>query len=124
VKGKLVHHFGQKESIFYTLYKRGVLVETVKNEEVRSFLPGKIVWVGPFRGYHNLVIMDHGKGSFSVYGNLDEIFAIVDEFIDQGTPLGTVAYNDQEQRYLFYFETRLNKRAVNPMPWLAEAVWR
>jgi len=123
VKGTLAHRFEQQSSIFYTLYKRGVLVETAENEEVRSILPGKVVWVGPFRGYNNLVIVDHGKGSLSVYGNLDEIYAIVDEIIDQGYPIGTVAFNNQENRYLFYFETRINKRAVDPVQWLAKPVW-
>ena len=124
VTGKLVHRFEQQGSIFYTLYKRGVLVETPKNEEVRCILAGKVVWVGPFRGYHNLVIVDHGKGSFSVYGNLDEIYVIRNETIDPGELLGTVAYNIQEKRYLFYFETRLNKTAVDPIQWLAKPVWR
>ena len=123
VEGKLLHRFEQRNSIFYTLYKRGVLVETSKNEEALSILPGKVVWAGPFRGYHNLVIVDHGKGSLSVYGNLDEIYVIVDDAIDQGHALGTVAYHSLEGRYLFYFETRLNKRAINPVQWLTKSVW-
>ncbi|MBU3914324.1 peptidoglycan DD-metalloendopeptidase family protein, partial [bacterium] len=123
VKGKLIHRFGRKHSPFYTLFKRGVLVETSKNDNVRSILPGKVVWSGPFRGYQNLVILDHGKGSLSVYGNLDEVFVIVDDVIDQNYILGTVAYNSSENRYLFYFETRYNKRAVDPVQWLKNPVW-
>jgi murein hydrolase activator len=123
VTGKPVHRFGQKNSRYYTLFKRGVLVETQEDLQVRSILQGKVVWSGPFHGYRNLIILDHGKGSFSVYGNLDELFVLVDDVIDQSSVLGNVAYNEAEQRYLFYFETRYNKRAVNPEQWLKKPIW-
>ncbi|MBU2512556.1 peptidoglycan DD-metalloendopeptidase family protein [bacterium] len=124
VTGKMVHRFEQKNSKYFTLFKRGVLIETQKNEKVRSILSGKVVWSGPFHGYRNLVILDHGKGSLSVYGNLEEVFVIVDDVIDQNYILGTVGFDDIEERYLFYFETRYNKRAVNPEQWLKKPVWK
>lgn len=123
VSGEVLHHFGQKNSKYYTLYKRGVLVETAEHAEVKSILQGKVVWSGPFHGYRNLIILDHGKGSFSVYGNLDEVFVIVDDVVDRSTALGTVALNKKESKYLFYFETRYNKRAVNPEQWLKKPSW-
>ncbi len=123
VRGKLVHRFERKSSQYFMLFKRGVLVETEQNAEVNSILGGKVVWSGPFQGYGNLVILDHGKGSLSVYGNLDEVYVIVDDVIDQGYQLGTVAKNELENRYLFYFETRFNKTAVNPEQWLKKPRW-
>jgi murein hydrolase activator len=124
VKGKIVHGFGQKQSPFYTLFRRGVLVETVSEAEVQSILGGKVVWAGPFRGYQNLVILDHGKGSLSVYGNLEEIFVLVDDVIEQGYVLGSVSLDRVEERTLFYFEMRVNKRAINPARWLKKPRWK
>lgn len=124
VSGKPVHRFGQQSSKYYTLFKRGVLIETGENQEVRSILQGKVVWSGPFHGYRNLVILDHGKGSFSVYGNLDELFVLVDEVVDQSAVLGNVALDEEEESYLFYFETRYNKKAVNPEQWLKKPTWK
>lgn len=123
VDGVLIHRFGQEQSPFYTLFRRGVLVETSTNAEVRSVLAGKVAWSGPFRGYQNLVILDHGKGSFSVYGNMEDVYVLVDDVINQGELLGTVAKDDLEDKYLFYFEIRYNKRAVNPMKWLKKPAW-
>jgi len=123
VEGKLVHRFGQTQSPFFTLFRQGVLVETQAGAAVQSIMPGKVVWSGPFRGYQNLVILDHGKGSLSVYGNLDEVFVIVDDVIESAYTLGTVAWDDVEQRALFYFETRYNKKAVDPLQWLKKPVW-
>lgn len=122
-KGNVVHKFGKESSRFFEIAKRGILVETSADQEVRSILDGKVVWSGPFRGYNNLVILDHGKGSFSVYGNLDEVFVIVDDVVDKRFTLGTVAFNQTEKSYLFYFETRYNKRAVDPEQWLKKPSW-
>lgn len=124
VTGRIVHRFGQKHSPFYTLFRRGVVVETETDEPVHSILSGKVVWAGPFRGYQNLVILDHGKGSLSVYGNLSELFVLVDEVIDQKYVLGSVAFDQIEKRALFYFEMRYNKRAVNPARWLKKPQWK
>lgn len=124
VEGKLIHRFNQKQSSYYTLFKRGVLVETSENAEVQNILLGKVVWAGPFRGYQNLIIVDHGKGSLSVYGNLDDVFVSVGDVLDQGDYIGTVSYDDLEDKYLFYFETRYHKRAVNPVKWFKKPGWK
>jgi len=124
VNGSIVHRFGNQQSPFYTLFRRGVLVETMSDEPVHSILEGKVVWAGPFRGYENLVILDHGKGSFSVYGNLSELFVLVNDVIDQGYVLGSVGRDSMENKYLFYFEMRYNKQAVNPERWLKKPQWQ
>jgi murein hydrolase activator len=123
VVGRLVHRFGQEQSPFFTLFRQGVLVETEPEAVVSSVLAGRVVWSGAFRGYQNLVILDHGKGSYSVYGNLDEVFVLVDEVVESGASLGTVAWDQLEERSLFYFETRYNRRAVNPLQWLDKPKW-
>ena len=123
VKGKVVHRFGQKNSRFYTLFKRGVLVKTNGDQDVKAILTGKVVWAGPFHGYANLVIVDHGKASFSVYGNLEVVFVAVNDVIEQNDIIGTVVYNASEEQHLFYFETRYNKKAVNPEQWLKKPIW-
>ncbi|NQU63437.1 MAG: peptidoglycan DD-metalloendopeptidase family protein [SAR324 cluster bacterium] len=124
VTGNVVHYFNQKESPFFTLFNKGVVVETTADEPVHSILSGKVGYAGPFKGYQNLVILDHGKGSFSVYGNLGELFVLKDDIIDQGDILGSVAYDEVEERSLFYFEMRFNKKAVNPTRWLKKPRWK
>ncbi len=123
--GKLARPFGKTQGEeLYRLYRRGVLVETPEDQEVVSILDGKVVFSAPFRGYENLVIIDHGKRSFSIYGNLEEVYLQENSHISQGEPVGIVAYSSRKKTYLFYFELRYKKKAVNPVKWLKQPHWR
>jgi len=57
VKGKLIQKFKSKTSIGKSLFKRGLLIETQPEEEALSILEGKVVFVGPFRGYLNHLLL-------------------------------------------------------------------
>ncbi|MCP4296975.1 MAG: peptidoglycan DD-metalloendopeptidase family protein [Proteobacteria bacterium] len=123
--GELVRPFGKTQGEeLYRLYRRGVLVETPEDQEVVSIMDGKVVFSSPFKGYENLVIIDHGKRSFSIYGNLEEVYLQKNSHISQGEPVGVVAYNSRKKTYLFYFELRYKKKAVNPVKWLKQPHWR
>jgi len=124
VKGVLIQKFKSKSTIGKSLFKRGLLIETPAEEEALSILEGKVVFVGPFRGYQKLIILDHGKGCFSVYGNLSETFVKMNDIIDAQVSLGIVSTFRTEDRSLFYFETRLNKKAINPMQLFQAADWK
>ena len=87
-------------------------------------MDGKVVFSAPFRGYKNLVIINHGRGSFSVYGNLEEVYVHENDHIDQQGLIGIVAFDIERNASLFYFETRFNKKAVNPVKWLRKPHWK
>ena len=38
---------------------------------MRSVHEGAVAFAGPFTGYGNLVIVDHGDRSYSLYGHLE-----------------------------------------------------
>ncbi len=124
VQGKIISQFEKSKKNRHKLFKRGILIETNENEEVQSVLEGKIVFAGPFRGYNKLIILDHGRGSFSVYGNLNELYVQVGEIVDANVALGVVGLDSETDKYLFYFETRRNKRPVNPLQWFKKDAWK
>lgn len=123
-KGRLALRFGQSRSPFRTLFKRGILVEAYRDIDVKSILEGKVVFAGPFKGYQNLVILDHGKGCFSVYGKLKNLYVSVNDIVDQKMALGSIYFDNSEKKRLLYFETRINRKAVNPLQWLSKHQWR
>ncbi|MDH5561783.1 MAG: peptidoglycan DD-metalloendopeptidase family protein [Deltaproteobacteria bacterium] len=124
IQGKLIYRFGEKGSIYHRLYNKGVLVEVAGGEKVVSVLDGKVVYSGPFRGFGNLLIIDHGKGSLSVYGNLDKIYVKEEDHVRQKDYVGTVVFDENSKSHRFYFETRYNNIAVDPLQWLKKPHWQ
>jgi hypothetical protein len=51
---------------------------------------GTVAFAGTFSGFGNLVILDHGSQTFSLYGDLLEIAVTKGARVDRGQPLGSV----------------------------------
>lgn len=123
VPGELITKFRQKQK-FNGLYKKGVLVRTTEDAKPKAVALGKVVFAGNFRGFGSMVILDHGRGSFSVYGNLEEAGVEKGAEVKEGQELGQVAFSSgDEEGYLFYFEVRHRKRSTDPLTWLKENSW-
>jgi len=85
---------------------------------VHAVAPGRVVHAGPFRGYQELVVLDHGKGLFTVYGHLEELRVERGSFIAAGSPLGAATFQPVNNVYDLYFEIRLKGKPVDPLQWL------
>ena len=121
--GSLQQKFGNEKS-FGGLYKKGLLVKTQSNLFAKAILGGKIAFAGPFRGFGEMVILDHGKGSMSLYGNLNGVILRKGDIVTQGQDLGVVRIHPQADSPLFYFETRYRARAEDPLRWLKSPGWK
>ncbi|MDT8447383.1 MAG: peptidoglycan DD-metalloendopeptidase family protein [bacterium] len=124
VVGGLVLKFKESRP-FSGLYKKGVLVRTDESAQAKAVWLGRVVFAGGFRGFGEMVILDHGRGSFTVYGNLEEARVAQDQEVAAGTDLGQVAYTSgDEEGYLLYFEVRYHKRSEDPITWLKDNTWK
>ncbi len=79
---------------------------------------------GPLRGYQALVVLDHGKGLFTVYGHLEQLAVKRGQRVAQGARLGRATYQPVDQAYNVYFEIRLRGRPDDPLRWLAPGALR
>jgi septal ring factor EnvC (AmiA/AmiB activator) len=57
---------------------------------VRAVWDGRVVHAGWFKGYGNLMIVDHGNGIFSLMAHLDQLERAVGDSIRAGDEVGTV----------------------------------
>jgi len=89
--------------------------------EVRGVVPIAAVWTGQvifanqFRGYGNLVIVDHGDGFYSLYAQASRLTKGVGERVAEGE---TVAYSGFDGGDAVYFEIRRGGTPLNPADWL------
>jgi len=78
---------------------------------------GVVAFAGPFAGFGNLVIVDHGTQSFSLYGDLLEVLTQKGAHVVSGQALGTVGRSALGAPGL-YFELRVDGQPVDPLQWL------
>ncbi len=117
VDGKVISSFETKRSTKQSAY-RGILLETAERAFVSAVAPGHVVFAEVLEGYQQLVIVDHGKESFSVYGNLAELKIEEGTYVDTGDPIGIVGADPVSGKSQAYFEIRDRGKSVNPRPWL------
>jgi septal ring factor EnvC (AmiA/AmiB activator) len=99
--------------------QKGVDIGAGRGEPVRSVAPGRVAHAGWFKGYGNLVIVDHGDGYHTLVAHLDSMSTAMGEEVNAGTLLGTVGDTGSLKGPYLYFEIRERGRPVDPRAWLA-----
>lgn len=125
VKGTVLSQFGKeyRADLNTWIFRDGIKIAAVGGAPVRASAAGSVIYAGPFRSYGNVVIMDHGKGFFTIYGFLKQINAAVGDKIESQGLVGTVGKDTQSSsgtgKNAVYFEIRQGTTAVDPLDWLA-----
>lgn len=118
-RGAIGQRFGrQVNSRFGTVIVRnGVEISVAEGQPVKAIHEGSVAYADAFAGYGNLVIIEHGERSYSLYGYLSGLDAATGQRVEAGTMLGTSGRNPSGVPGL-YFELRIDGSAVNPLQWL------
>ena len=118
VVGRMLTPFGQQSArVTSTPAQAGVQFAAAEGTPVRAVHDGTVAYTGPFSGYGNLVIVDHGAQTFSLYGQLGASQVERGAKIERGHILGSAG------RILagipgIYFEMRVDGKPVDPLEWL------
>jgi septal ring factor EnvC (AmiA/AmiB activator) len=95
----------------------GVEIAAPEGAEALAVHDGIVAFAGPFAGFGNLVIVDHGAQSFSLYGDLLDIDVKKGARIEHGQPVGTAGPIPSGDEGI-YFELRVDGKPVDPLQWL------
>ena len=120
VNGKVLIPYGNyKDPKFnITVFKNGIEIRVKDHEKPKAVAGGRVVYSDWFKGYGLLLIINHGKGYHSLYGNLTETFHKTGDIINKGTTLGVTGKSRLLNVPSLYFEIRHNGKPINPMKWL------
>jgi septal ring factor EnvC (AmiA/AmiB activator) len=99
--------------------QNGVELKAATGAQVRAVAPGRVVHAGWFKGYGNLVIVDHGEGYYTLVAHLASMTTAMGEELGAGALLGTVGDTGSLRGPSLYFEVRERGRPVDPASWLA-----
>lgn len=100
-------------------HQNGLDLRIHEGAEVKAVGKGQVAFAGWFRGYGNLVIVDHGDGFHTLYAHLAAAAVKEGEAVEQGQLVGLVGDTGSLKGAYLYFEIRANGKPVDPMPWFA-----
>ncbi|MGC3997907.1 MAG: peptidoglycan DD-metalloendopeptidase family protein [Anaeromyxobacter sp.] len=98
--------------------QNGVDIGAPAGAPVRAVAPGRVVHAGWFKGYGNLVILDHGEGYHTLVAHLGAMQVAMGEEVEAGRVLGTVGDSGSLKGAYLYFEVRERGKPVDPAQWL------
>lgn len=114
VPGRILNAFGSTRE--GELRFEGVTLQANEGTPVRVIHNGRVVFAEWLRGYGMLVIVDHGGGLMSLYGNNQSLATKAGETVEAGA---VIAYSGSSglNKPATYFEIRQRGQPVNPQAW-------
>jgi len=118
--GRIVGGFGEQvHPRFGTrTFKRGIDIEAGDGAGIVAVYAGHVVYTGWFKGYGNLIILDHGNDYYTLYAHAAEIRVHEGDDVRQGQIIGTVGDTGSLAGPRLYFEVRYQGRPQDPAEWL------
>ncbi len=111
VQGKVVSSFKEKG-------QNGVEIQAPLGAEIRAVLSGKVLYADWFKGFGNIVIIDHGDHTFTVSGYCSELLKKSGDTVSQGEAIALVGSSGSLKGPCLYFEIRHHGKPQDPMEWL------
>jgi murein hydrolase activator len=121
-EGRVLTRFGmQRHPQFKTMvFRRGIEIAVREGEPVRAVSDGQVVYADWYKGYGKLVIIEHGPGFYTLYGNLSRLDLNNGDPVARGQVLGLAGETGSLKGAKLYFEIRRNGEAQDPLSWLAK----
>jgi len=117
VTGELSNRFGGQRVDTGTTWK-GLFIRASAGSAVKALGPGSVVFADWLRGFGNLIIIDHGDGYMSLYGNNEAVLKQEGESVTAGEVIATVGNSGGNPESGLYFEVRYHSRPIDPLQWV------
>jgi len=118
VDGPVVQGFGRHYLPKYATYTvcNGLRFSAPSNVPVNAIFPGMVAYARHFKGYGNMVVLDHGGGVYSLVAGLATIHVRLDQRVKMGTRLGLTSPPAENGN--IYLEFRVGEKPEDPRRWL------
>lgn len=116
VKGRFLHRFGEARK-GGKIRAHGVRIAADSGENVQAVSAGKVVFADWFRNMGLLIIIDHGGGFMSLYGNNERLLKKPGDMVAGGETIARVGDTGGQDETGLYFEIRQQGNPLNPSLW-------
>ena len=118
-KGSVVASYGSVKP--GGLVWQGLLLDTEPGTPVHAPYFGRVVYADWLPGLGLLIILDHGGGYLTLYGNNERLYRKVGDSVSPGEVLAASAVASGAMASQMYFEVRHGKDPEDPRRWLRPA---
>lgn len=120
VRGKIVSFFGPfKNNKFNVVnFRSGIDIQADQGEPIRAVFGGKVIFSDWFKGYGNLLIIDHGQHYYTIYAHLEETFKSKGDTVGIDEVVATVGGSGSLSGPMLYFEIRHHGKPLDPLQWI------
>jgi septal ring factor EnvC (AmiA/AmiB activator) len=122
VEGRIVSLFGpHKDTQFnVTVFRSGIDIKAKKGAAILAVYAGKILYADWFKGYGNMIIIDHGESYYTVYAHLHELFKKKGDRVNTGEDIATVGDAGSMIGPVLHFEVRHHGKPLDPLKWIVK----
>ncbi|MBW1823601.1 MAG: peptidoglycan DD-metalloendopeptidase family protein [Deltaproteobacteria bacterium] len=128
LKGKLLFPLSGKIISFYgnhtdpqlntVIFQKGIEISAKQGQEVRAIYEGTVLYADWFKGYGNIIIIDHGGSYYSLSAHVSKLFKSVGERVEAGEVIALAGDTGSLKGNCLYFELRHHGKPLNPLKWL------
>ena len=112
VQGKVISSFKERG-------QNGIEIKAPMGAEVRAVLAGKVLYADWFKGFGNVVIIDHGDHTFTVSGYCSELLKKMGDTVSQGETIALIGSAGSLKGPCLYFEIRHRGKPQDPLHWIS-----
>jgi septal ring factor EnvC (AmiA/AmiB activator) len=122
VKGTIISLYGAYKNRRFNVmnFRSGIDIKTDLGEPVRAVYHGEVLYSDWFKGYGNMMIIDHGASYYTVYANIGEAFKAQGERVETDEVIATAGDSGSMAGAKLYFEIRHHGKPLNPIDWLQD----
>ena len=115
VDGSVKYNFGQMKS--GEVSSSAMEIKAKLGQRISAAGDGEVIFAGSLTNLGNVVIINHGYGLTSTYGNLISVYVGKGTNVKKGQQIGVLGLSSDREPVL-YFETRISSKAVDPRTFL------
>ena len=120
VRGEIVETYGKHKHPEFNSYtfSKGLSISAGAGSDIKAIYDGSVIFSDYFKGYGNMIIIDHGGGYFSLYAHAAKILKKVGADVARNETVATVGDTDSSRGPMLYFEIRHQGKPVDPADWV------
>ncbi len=120
LRGIVISTFGKKKSTRFNTYiiNDGIKIRPTGSDEIKSVYSGDVAFSAYYKGYGKLVIVQHSRDLYSMYGHCEKLLKKKGDPVLAGEILAIAGSTGSVLGKALYFGVRVRAKAKDPMEWL------